>query len=128
MVGGGDVGEEVGLQEVLEDIAGEMLAYPMVHVHECDASVGSLHLVVFDIGGDEDICALCDGFFCELCACSSAERNGLHLGVEGTGVAQVWGLESGLHHAEEGFERHGCGEFAYDTETTLYWTIWPLRI
>ena len=123
MVGGGDVGEEVWLQEVLEDIAGEMLAYPMVHVHECDASVGSLHLVVFDIGGDEDICALCDGFLGELCTCSSAEGNGLHLRGEGAGVAQIGGLEAGLHHAEEIVEGHGCGEVAYHAETVLYLTI-----
>ena len=116
------------MQEVLEDIAGETLANPMVHVHECDASVGGLHLVVLDVGGDEDICALCDGFLGELCTCSSAECYGLHLRGEGTSIAQVWGLESGLHHAEEGFERHGRGEFAYDTETVLYLTIWPLRI
>ena len=111
------------MQDVLEDIAGEMLAYPMVHVHECDASVGSLHLVVFDIGGDEDICALCGGFFCELCSCSSAECYGLHLGGEGAGVAQVRSLEAGFHHAEEVVERHGRGEVAYHAETVLYLTI-----
>ena len=123
MVGGGDVGEEVWLQEVLEDIAGEMLAYPMVHVHECDASVGSLHLVVFDIGGDEDVCALCDGFVGELCACTSTKCDGLHLGGEGAGIAQVGGLEAGLDHAEEVVEGHGRGEVAYYAETVGDWTI-----
>ena len=113
----------MGLQEVLEDVAGEMLADPVVHVHEGDASVGSLHLVVLDVGSDEDVCALCDGFFGELCACSSAEGNGLHLGGEGAGVAQIGGLEAGLDHAEEVVEGHGRGEVAYYAETTLYLTI-----
>ena len=113
----------MGLQEVLEDIAGEMLAYPMVDVHECDASVGRLHLVVLDVGGDEDVCALSDGFVGELCACSSAEGNGLHFRGEGAGVAQVGGLEAGLDHAEEVVEGHGRGEVAYHAETVLYLTI-----
>ena len=118
----------MGLQEVLEDVAGEMLTYPMVHIHEGDASFGGLHLVVLDIGGDEDICALCDGFVGELCACSSAEGYGLHLGVEGAGIAQVWGLEAGLDHAEEVVEGHGRGEVAYYAETMLYWTIGQFTI
>ena len=113
----------MGLQEVLEDIAGEMLTYPMVHIHEVDSSFGGLHLVVLDIGGDEDICALCDGFLGELCACSSAECYGLHLGGEGAGIAQVSGLEAGLHHAEEVVEGHGRGEVAYYAETVRDWTI-----
>ena len=113
----------MGVQEVLEDVAGEMLTYPVVHVHEGDASFGGLHLVVLDIGGDEDVCALCDGFFGELCACSSAEGYGLHLGGEGAGIAQVRSLEAGFHHAEEVVEGHGCGEVAYHAETVLYLTI-----
>ena len=113
----------MGLQEVLEDVASEMLAHPVVHVHEGDASVGGLHLVVLDISSDEDVCALCDGFLGELCTCSSAECYGLHLGVEGAGIAQVWGLEAGLHHAEEVVEGHGRGEVAYHAETVLYLTI-----
>ena len=113
----------MGLQEVLEDVAGEMLAYPMVHIHEGDAPIGGLHLVVLDVGGDEDICALCDGFVCELCACSSAECYGLHLGVDGAGIAQVGGLEAGFYHAEEIVEGHGRGEVAYHAETVLYLTI-----
>ena len=100
-----------------------MLAHPVVHVHEGDAPIGGLHLVVLDVGGDEDICALCDGFFCELCTCSSAEGNGLHLRVEGAGVAQIGGLEAGLHHTEEVVEGYGRGEVAYHAETVLYLTI-----
>ena len=127
MVGGGDVGGavggQVGLQEVLEDVAGEMLADPVVHVHEGDASVGGLHLVVLDVGGDEDVCALCDGFVGELCACTSTKCDGLHLGGEGAGVAQIGGLEAGLDHAEEVVEGHGRGEVAYHAETVLYLTI-----
>ena len=95
----------------------------MVHVHEGDASVGGLHLVVLDIGGDEDVGALCDGFLGELCACSSAECYSLHLGGEGAGVAQIGSLEAGLHHAEEVVEGHGCGEVAYYAETVRDWTI-----
>ena len=117
------MGREVGLQEVLEDVAGEMLADPVVHVHEGDAPVSCLHLVVLDVGGDEDVCALCDGFLGELCTCSSAEGNGLHLRGEGAGVAQIGGLEAGLHHAEEILEGHGRGEVAYHAETVLYLTI-----
>ena len=117
------MGREVGLQEVLEDVASEMLADPVVHVHEGDAPIGGLHLVVLDVGSDEDVCALCDGFFGELCACSSAECYGLHLRGEGTSIAQVWGLEAGLDHAEEVVEGHGRGEVAYYTETVLYLTI-----
>ena len=113
----------MGLQEVLEDVAGEMLADPVVHVHEGDAPVSCLHLVVLDVGSDEDVCALCDGFFGELCACSSAECYGLHLRGEGTSIAQVWGLEAGLDHAEEVVEGHGRGEVAYYAETVLYLTI-----
>ena len=113
----------MGLQEVLEDVAGEMLADPVVHVHEGDASVSGLHLVVLDVGGDEDVCALCDGFVGELCACTSTKCDGLHLGGEGAGIAQVGGLEAGLDHAEEVVEGHGRGEVAYYTETVLYLTI-----
>ena len=113
----------MGVQEVLEDVAGEMLADPVIHVHEGDASFGGLHLVVLDVGGDEDICALCDGFLGELCACSSAEGDGLHLGGEGAGIAQVRSLEAGFHHAEEVVEGHGRGEVAYHAETVLYLTI-----
>ena len=113
----------MGLQEVLEDVAGEMFAHPVVHVHEGDASVSGLHLVVLDVGGDEDVCALCDGFVGELCACSSTECDGLHLGGEGAGIAQVRSLEAGLDHAEEVVEGHGRGEVAYYAETTLYLTI-----
>ena len=95
----------------------------MVHIHEGDASFGGLHLVVLDISSDEDVCALCDGFLGELCTCSSAEGDGLHLGVEGAGVAQIGGLEAGLHHTEEVVEGHGRGEVAYHAETVRNWTI-----
>ena len=64
--------DAVWCEQLFEYISCVLLGHPMVNIDESYSFVSVLHLVVFAVGCDIDVCLLCDGVLDELCARTTA--------------------------------------------------------
>ena len=103
----------------MEDVAGEVFACPVVDIDEPDAPCGGLQFVVFAVSGEIDVCALPDGFFGELCACTSAEGDALHGVGCRFGIAHIGGFKAVFDAVQEIGVGYGFVERADDAETVV---------
>ena len=101
-----------------EDIAGEMLAYPVVHIDDDDLLSHRLHFVVLKVGTYIGVGTLFDGLRQKFRSGTSAHSDGRDGGLVGRkGIAYPGGVESLLNVLQELSDRQGLRQATDNAES-----------